>query len=363
MTQLKSFLIFIAIIGLSGCVQIAQPVNLAEPESYSPMPVFYATDRNDTQKPNLNTRFGADRAGLTYGISTVSIPKDYPKAHKVAFLYWNLSLKRNPEKHLAVMNMENMQRQAYFDALSQKINQSDSNSLLFFIHGYNIPFERAIRITAKLAYDLDIDSAATLFSWPSAANTTKYLADIGNIEWSQPDVESYIAELFENTDAKQIYFMAHSLGNRALTEALIHHLQVHPEDKDRIGAVMLAAPDMDSELFKRDVAPYLIEFDLPISLYVSSNDIAMDASRALYGYPRAGDSGENIIVMPGIDTIDASESNAEFFGHEYYSQGSQTIADLYQWIIEKKPPEQRVGLEKMTNEDGTYWRIVDPVSE
>jgi len=358
-TRHPLLLVSLLTVFLSSCVQNVRPINISESDdsSFSPLPVFFATNRNDTGKGNLNKRYGSDRSDLTYGINTVTIPAQYPKAHQASFIHWNLPLKRNPEKYVAVVNMENQLETDFFKKLNLRIAQSDSKTALVFIHGYNVPFERATRITAKLAYDLNIDGAAVLFSWPSKASTTKYTIDEVNLAWSQPHFEHFIAQMFEQTKAKNVIFLAHSLGNRALTQGLISHLAQHPEHGKRISAVVLAAPDIDASIFARDIAPKLTQTNLPITLYVSSRDLALAASKTVHGYPRAGEAGDDILVLDGIETIDASDSEAEVFGHEYFSQGAHTITDIYQWIVEHKSPGQRNGLVAVEHANGTYWRI------
>ncbi len=337
---------------LMGCAQNVRMVTEGDLDLFQPMAVYYATNRNNTFDDNLNKRYGAERYPLTYGISTISIPANYPKAHMTSFLHWNMTLKRNPEKHLSVLSMDEYGEHEFFDIL----NQYPSDQALVFIHGFNTPFERANRITAKMAYDLNFTGPVILFSWPSLATTTRYPADEANLEWSQPDFEALLENLLTQTDL-QLNLMAHSLGNRALTQGLIDVLENKPQWQSRIQAVILAAPDIDAGSFSRTIGPELTELQIPITLYVSANDIALKASKAIHGYPRAGDSGDSIVVMPGIDTVDASLADAEVFGHEYYYQGRHTIADLYQWLVQGLTAEQRTNLTRIDTNNGTYWQI------
>ena len=51
------------------------------------------------------------------------------------------------------------------------------------------------------------------------------------------------------TKADDIYLVAHSMGNRGLTKALIDLMNEHPELKDKITEIILAAPDIDADVF------------------------------------------------------------------------------------------------------------------
>ena len=351
-------LVLIAV--LASCVQNVRPIDLSVAAAYRPKPVFFVTDRNDSGATNLNKRFGHQRAEVQYGLSRVAIPKGYPKAHEAPFVHWNLALKRNPAKYIALLDIERLDDARFFAQLNNQLLASPTQDALVFIHGYNVTFERASRITAKLAYDLNLAGPAISYSWPSAAKVAQYAVDEANLSWSIPHLKSLLQRLFAETDVQRLYMVAHSLGTQALTAALIDDLAEHPEHRARIGGIVLAAPDMDAEVFRRDIAPQLTAHRLPITLYVSSKDFALGASQTLHGHPRAGQAGAAIVVVDGIDTIDASNAEAELFGHEYFSQGAQTIADMSQWLRFAIPPDRRAGLTAVSHPVGTYWQMVEP---
>jgi esterase/lipase superfamily enzyme len=344
--------LMLGLAALAGCAQNVRQVSIGDLEHFKIMPVYYVTDRKDTHDANLNKRFDAERAQVSYGISSIAIPSSYPKAQVPSFLHWNLSLKRDPYKNLALLAMDNYSEQLFF----RQLNQTGANRALIFIHGFNTPFERANRISAKLNYDLDFNGPIILFSWPSLATTTRYAADEANLAWSEPDFEHLLINLFEQTDL-QVNLMAHSLGNRALTNTLIRLLDDHPEWIQRINAVILAAPDIDAGNFERFIGPELTQYGLPMTLYTSSNDLALRLSRRIHKNPRAGEAGDFIIVLPGMDTIDASLAEAELLGHEYYYQGPHAVADLHQWLVQDIHVEQRKYLKKIPLNDGYYWQL------
>jgi esterase/lipase superfamily enzyme len=208
-----------------------------------------------------------------------------------------------------------------------------------------------------MAYDLNLSTPSVLFSWPSLERPSAYPADEENLAWSQVYIDQFLKQLFSELPNTQFIMLGHSMGNRALTASLISVLDEHPEFSTRIEGVVLAAPDIDSDIFQRDIAPQLIAHQLPITLYASEKDLAMFASNRLHGYPRAGFAGDELVVMPGIDTIDASQSEAELLGHEYFSQGAHTITDIYHWLILGKNAAKRPNLVAIEHKNGTYWQI------
>ena len=343
---------------LSGCVQtVMQPSEFSN-SAFAVHDVFFATTRNDTGKENLNTRFGKKRAPITYGINQVGIPANYPKAHSASFVHWNISLKRNPEKHVALINTNTTSNAAFFEQLRLAAARSPNEPILLFIHGFNTPFERAARIAAKLNYDLGLQTPSVLFSWPSLERPSAYPADEENLAWSQRHIEGFLADVFTALPEHRFVLLAHSMGSRALVKTLQSDFGQLETFQSQIANVVLAAPDIDAEIFVRDIAPNLIELNVPISLYASNKDLALKASNQLHGYDRAGYAGDAIVVVEGIDTIDASDAESELLGHEYFSQGAHTVNDMYQWIVQGKAPADRENLTPVEHSSGVYWKLI-----
>jgi esterase/lipase superfamily enzyme len=76
---------------------------------------------------------------------------------------------------------------------------------------------------------------------------------------------------------------------------------------------MLTAPDIDAEVFTL-LAQDTNRIGERVTLYASPEDKALRLSKQFHGYPRAG---EAIIVLPGVDTIDASAVDTSLVGHSY----------------------------------------------
>lgn len=157
------------------------------------------------------------------------------------------------------------------------------------------------------------------------------------------------------------------MGNRALTsvlkDILIKSSGALPAPK--FNQVVLTAPDMDTGRFKQLAA------DIPsaarrVTLYASTNDRALLISKQIHGYPRAGEAGESITVVPGIDTVDVSALETDIVGHVYHRNNASIISDLFQLIRHKHPPDERFGLLRESVPGGFYWKfrpgnLADPI--
>ena len=68
------------------------------------------------------------------------------------------------------------------------------------------------------------------------------------------------------------------MGNRGLTRALQTLVLERPDLRGRFREIILAAPDVDAEVFRRDLVPALRQAGQRVTLYASSNDLALKAS-------------------------------------------------------------------------------------
>jgi esterase/lipase superfamily enzyme len=120
--------------------------------------------------------------------------------------------------------------------------------------------------------------------------------------------------------------------------------------------VILTAPDIDADVF-RQVAAAFRRAARRVTLYASERDRALLASHKVHGYPRAGDGGRNIVVVPGIDTIDASALETDFLGHSFFGSNDSVISDLF-YVLRGHAPKGRSRLRPRESPAGSYWAFV-----
>lgn len=107
--------------------------------------------------------------------------------------------------------------------------------------------------------------------------------------------------------------------------------------------VILAAPDMDADVFREQLAPRMLRLARGVTLYGSSDDRAILASKKAHQIARAGEGGENLPIIPGIDSIDVTGMDATFLAHSYIGAVS-VLGDVAQIFCEGKTSGQRFGL-------------------
>ena len=234
---------------------------------------------------------------------------------------------------------------------------ADSPVLLVFIHGYNRSFKQISTLISKWVVSTRFRGVPVIWSWPSSHNPAGYLEDETNMRWSQPHFAQFLHGLTERSGAETIHLVGHSLGARALTNVMLQELIPTGVDRSKIGEYVLLAPDIDAEIFKRDLAPSLVAAGLNTTLYTSANDKAMASARTLRGYPRAGDSSTEPVVIDGMETIDVTDANKSILGHSYFEESQLVSQDLAILLNERKPAAQRPNLVQAQTPVGTYWRL------
>jgi len=321
------------------------------------IPVSFATDRNNTNNSDLNERFGAKRSELQYGRIVVSIPYTHTLGEIERPSYWRLEFSEDPSKHMMMQSLKKQNKEDFFKQMKERISKNGKSTFLF-VHGYNVSFADAAFRTAQITFDLRFSGEPVFYSWPSQASTTSYTVDEANIEWSTYNMKNFLKDYLTKTEAKNIYLVAHSMGNRGLTKALIELMNEHPELKNKITEIILAAPDIDADVFKRDIGPKMIsKIGKPITLYVSSDDLALLASKKVHGSYRAGEAGSQIVVLKGIETIDASGQDSSFLSHSYFATTSNLIKDIFDLMKSGKRATDRETLERVSKANVQYWKV------
>jgi esterase/lipase superfamily enzyme len=229
----------------------------------------------------------------------------------------------------------------------------DHTGLFVFIHGFNVGFEDAACRTAQLAYDLGFHGPPVLYSWPSDGKKTSYMADEATIEWTKPHLKQFIEDLITQFGSSGVHLIAHSMGSRALIRVL-NELGNLSANEGLVKQVILTAPDIDTGEFHQ-LAAAMTSTAQRVTLYASSNDIAIQMSKQFHKYPIAGEAESNLVIEKDIDTIDSSTVNTSLLGHSYYCEQRTVISDLFYLISAGIPPSMRHGLEPRTCQLGQYW--------
>lgn len=348
--------------GLWGYFEPEPAMALPPDPAYHVYRVYYATDRLATGDVAPNDYYGPARgAGLQYGTCEVSIPPDHRMGELERPSKWRFEWSEDPEEHVVLLKLVPQSSDLFFSGLASDVAISAERAALVFVHGFNVEFADAARRTAQLAYDLGFDGAPVLYSWPSrgGASPLDYVADMGNADWSAQHLRAFLEDVARKTGAERMHVIAHSMGNRVVTGALRLGDLVHEDGRPvRLDQLVLTAPDIDAQVFREQIAPAIRSCARRITLYASSADEALKLSNKLHAMQRAGESGDGVVVVDGVDSIDVSRLDTGFLGHSYFAEHKSVIADLMTLLRHGKAPSERPPLTgKLTSAAARYWEF------
>jgi esterase/lipase superfamily enzyme len=289
---------------------------------------------------------------IKYGVCEVSIPpKHTPGEMESPSLLLQWEVRPDPEKHIVLKKTLPLEKDQFLSQLKQCMNQRGKN-LLVFVHGYNVSFDDAARRTAQMWFDLKFEGAPVFYSWPSYSNWYRYPDDATNIELSVTQIQTFLQQLARDSGAESINLIAHSMGNVGLTRALASMQTSQPI----FNQIVLAAPDIDADVFRGEIAPNIMNKAKRITIYTSKTDLALVASRYFNSRKPLGDSNFGSLSLAGIDTIDATSVDSSLLGHSYYGSNVSVLDDIAS-LLSGKALNDRPHLKLQAESNPPYWEF------
>jgi len=203
-------------------------------------------------------------------------------------------------------------------AFSQAANGKD---VLIYVHGFNETFETAVASAAQLSDAVGWSGRTALFTWPSGGRLIAYQYDRESAMWSRDGFEEALKALASNPTVGRVHIVAHSMGTLVTLETL---RQLRSESGEaamtRIGAIVLASPDIDIDQFEQTVRK-LGPAASRITVISATNDRALAVSARLAGgIARAGSAERERLDALGVRVADASNfgSNLQLIRHDLF---------------------------------------------
>ncbi|GJD40440.1 hypothetical protein OICFNHDK_2910 [Methylobacterium bullatum] len=298
--------------GLAGCVTEGLVTGGTGPERQSNLDVspilLVATTRKPVGSPPKSPYFSSERGrGLSFAEVRVSAP-DRSLIGKVSSVVsgdWAVT---------AVPQVETGPSAAA--AFTQAAFGRD---VLIYVHGYRESFASAAVSAARLSDGIRFRGASALFTWPSAAATFDYGYDRESALWSRDAFEDLLKALAGSPSGGRINIVAHSMGT-LLTLETIRMLRAEAGEAAmaRIGAIVLAAPDIDIDLFTGAVERMGPDVS-KITVISSTKDRALELSGAIAGgVVRAGAADRERLEALGVRVADASDYGGGLINHDLF---------------------------------------------
>ena len=142
--------------------------------------------------------------------------------------------------------------------------------------------------------------------------------------WSRDALEDLLTAIAKTPSGGRIHIVAHSMGTLLTLETLRMLRGSGGESAmERIGAVVLAAPDIDIDLFARGLER-LGPDAKKITVISSTNDRALAvSSRLAGGIVRAGAADRERLEALGVRVADASEFGGGIINHDLFLSNTE----------------------------------------
>jgi esterase/lipase superfamily enzyme len=197
--------------------------------------------------------------------------------------------------------------------------QAEGRDVLVYVHGFHETFDSAATSYAKLVAGINFTGAPVLFTWPSRGALLDYVADRESAMWSRDALEETLTSLATNPRVGRIHLLAHSMGGILALESLRSIA-----DRSggllgsRFGAIVLANPDVDVDLFKRQMKR-LAPLAPRMTVIVSAKDRALNiSSKIAGGLPRVGSADRGAIEETGVKVVDATDFGSGWINHDIF---------------------------------------------
>ena len=242
-------------------------------------PIYVATNRKRAD-PSDNI-FTSESAGtLNFAKFVVGIPPN----HKQGQIEWPDGT-TNSGVNFTTIEQAVLTGPEFRDALapSKSSRRVKKQNVLIFVHGFNNNFQELLYRMAQIDTDAAFNGNAILFAWPSKGDPTRYEDDKAASAASRDYLIEVLTTVTSSPQVGEIMVVAHSMGGMLVAETL-RELRLQRRDRviARLSRVVLAAPDIDAQVFRSQVQT-IGPLKPPMTVLVSKDDAALKLSGFLSG--------------------------------------------------------------------------------
>ena len=320
--------------------------------------ILVATTRDRDPRPG--TYFGGERSeSVSYATITVAVPP----AHVPGKIEWPSRAPGNPTTDFVVRDAAYLDSERDFvKALNAQLamRPPGRRRVLVFIHGYNTMFAEGLYRFTQIVDDADAPGVPVLFTWASRGHLTDYVYDSNSATAARDELEHTLRLVFAS-NAEEINILAHSMGNWVTVEALRQiKISAKLPPISKLGAVVLAAPDIDIDVFKSQMRRFG-KPRKPFFIIVSHDDKALRFSDFIAGgKQRLGAySNDAELTALGAVVIDMTDVKADDpSNHAKFAQLAEIAPEMLQ-VLERGVATQGESDTVKGQEQGTLASVVE----
>lgn len=274
--NLATIAIVLALAACSGRPEGVLGVTGPVPDGVKPVDMLVVTTREPVADPGL--LFNGERGNAIHQTELkISIPPLPDR--KVGDVEWPDGKPVDPKTSFAVVGRTDLAGAQEARAWFHRVGNGRA---LIFVHGFNTRYDDAVFRFAQFVHDSGTDFTPVLFTWPSRGRLVDYAYDRESTNYSRDAFEALLRGAVASPDVKEISILAHSMGTWLTMETLRQMAIKDGRLPAKIHDVILASPDIDGDVFRRQVAR-LGEPRPRLTLFVSRDDKALDVSKLISG--------------------------------------------------------------------------------
>ncbi len=333
---------------------------------------FYVSNRRLEQgQGSLEKRFGNQREDtLKFGRFDTEIKPSLGLGMIINPTDWF----QNEE--LQIKDVQPLDQDTFVTEVRELVQASPHRALMTVVHGYRNSFSTSLRMTAFLGHILDINSPVLLFDWPgdqgSGLRGYRRAQQISHASGEQ--LASTLELIIRNINPARLWLIANSMGGQVVVDAF--SILYQNSDLADLGAefqdVVLTAPDVDQRAFNQQFKKEITSLAKNLTVYVSSNDRALMASRIVNRGNRLGQTDPDILnpdqyeaaaaiadlIEPNSDAIslvDVTPVNRTRNFHNFSLETPEFFDDLFLRLINDATPYNRLIYPVKSRDNSTYW--------
>jgi esterase/lipase superfamily enzyme len=243
----------------------------------------------------------------------------------------------NPRKHFAVVSQRPLEPDLLVQEVATRVSGrvGTSRDVLVFVHGYNVSYDDARFRLAQIVADGGFTGVPVLFTWPSQSRILAYGADKESATAARDPLEQLLLKLASAPGVGRVHVLAHSMGTWIAMEALRQNaIAGHADLNGHIGEIMLAAPDIDIDVFRGQMAR--LGKVARVSVFAASDDRALSVSSTLAGSrTRLGaldlSNKQHVDELTGLNVrvYDLSKADStDFFRHGTFAEAPEVVKSI-----------------------------------
>ncbi len=326
----------------AGCASMGMPGVEGLPPQPRSLAMFVVSTRpSDSGASNA----AATEDGARFSLQRMSVPP----SHEAGVVERPAFGSEDPQKDIVVKSEVPLDEKSFYDELAKHISGriGSNRDVLLYTHGFNTSYDEARFRLAQIVADARFGGVTVLYTWPAAGSLLDYEAAKESATVARDALSKLIRRLSEVPDIGRVHILAHSMGAWLAMEALRENaLSGSPDLGGKLGDVMLAAPDIDLNVFRRQLAKLDPSH---VSILVASNDRALSLARRLAGdRPRLGALDANdpkdrkVLDQLGVKAYDLSPESTGWIGHSTFASAPQAVRTIGAQLAGSRPLDANV---------------------